>query len=233
MAVKEKAHYQTSFFERLSYGLYLFGQNLFYYIVTTYTLTFLLNAGVSEVVAGTILLVPKIWDAVNDPIFGVIMDKVKFKHGRFIPWLRVSLFLIPLATIFLFSMPFSIPTAWKIAWVIIGYVLWDTGYTMCDAPVYALSTSLTDSVPERTVILTYGRLFATIGAVLSTAVIPMLYGENGANLGWSMTAVLISLVAFVFMIPICFVGKERCHTKLEESPTLKQLWDGLRATNIC
>ena len=92
-------------FERFTYVLFFAGQLIFNTLVGSFILTYLLNLGVNEVLAGSILLVPKIWDAVNDTLFGFIIDKVRFRKGRFLPWIRISSFLMPLSVIFLFSEP--------------------------------------------------------------------------------------------------------------------------------
>ena len=102
---KRKIGWQTSKVERLSYYLFFAGQLIFNTIVMTYVLTLLLNNGVNEVLAGTIILAPKIWDAINDTLFGFIVDKVRFKGGKYLPWIKLSAILMPIATIFLFSVP--------------------------------------------------------------------------------------------------------------------------------
>jgi GPH family glycoside/pentoside/hexuronide:cation symporter len=215
-----KLGWQTTRGERLSYGLYFVGQNIFYMLVSSFTALFLLNRGLSETVIAAILLVPKVWDAVNDPIFGVILDKVRFRRGRFIPWLRISWLLIPASTVFLFALPDSLPRGAKIAWAIIGYVFWDMSYTMCDAPIFALSTSMSSVVQERTSILAFGRLCATATAVVITLVIEATY----ISLGWPTLAVILSIASMLLMLPILVVGRERSHARSEKEPTILEMF---------
>lgn len=213
----------TTFMEKLSYGLYFTGQNLLYIIVSSYTSLFLINHGLNEALIAAVLIVPKIWDAVNDPIFGVIVDKVKFKKGRFLPWLRISWAFIPLATIFFFSMPTHLPEGVKVAWAVIGYVLWDTGYTMCDAPIFALSTSMSPYPEERTAILSFGRLCATVGGIAATLGVEAVYMKTG----WSLLSIILSAAAMLLMLPILIVGKERSHAEIEKTSSLKDIVYGL------
>ena len=124
---KHKSNWQTSKVERLSYYLFFAGQLIFNTIVTSYVLILLLNNGVSEVLAGTIILAPKIWDAVNDTLFGFVVDKLRLKGGRFLPWIKLSAIIMPLATIFLFSVPEVLSVTGKCVWIVIGYILWDAG----------------------------------------------------------------------------------------------------------
>ena len=82
---KTKKNWRTSKGERIAYAMYFAGQLIFHTIVNSFLLVYLLNAGINEVLAGSILLLPKIWDAVNDTLFGLLVDKVRFKSGRFTP----------------------------------------------------------------------------------------------------------------------------------------------------
>lgn len=213
--------------ERFTYVLFFAGQLISNALVGSFILTYLLNLGIGEVMAGSILLLPKVWDAVNDTLFGFIVDKVKFKKGRFLPWIRISSVLMPLAVIFLFSVPTGLNATMKCAWVILGYILWDTCYTMSDAPIYALSTSMTNNMDERTSILSYRGISGAIGGLATAIVVPLLYGSNGANLGWMKTAVVMGVVAAVCMLPASFVVKERFHGEIEEEVGFKELLQGL------
>ena len=224
---KHKTGWLTSKGERLSYYLFFAGQLIFNTIVMSYVLTLLLNNGVNEVLAGAIILAPKIWDAVNDTLFGFVVDKVRFKGGRFLPWIKVSAILMPLATIFLFSVPGSLSVTGKCIWIVIGYILWDTSYTISDTPIYALSTSMTNNMDERTTILSLRGVTGAIGGLLAAVLIPLLYGQNGANLGWSVTAIIVSVIGLACMLPVGFVAKERFDAEKEEEASFKELFAAL------
>ena len=224
---KHKEGWLTSKGERLSYYLFFAGQLIFNTIVMSYVLTLLLNNGVNEVLAGAIILAPKIWDAINDTLFGFIIDKVRFKGGRFLPWIKLSAILMPLATVFLFSVPGSLSVTGKCIWIVIGYVLWDTSYTISDTPIYALSTSMTNNMDERTTILSLRGVTGAIGGLLAAVLIPLLYGQNGANLGWSVTAIIVSVIGLACMLPVGFVAKERFDAEKEEEASFKELFTAL------
>lgn len=224
---KHKNDWQTSKVERLSYYLFFAGQLIFNTIVTSYVLILLLNNGVNEVLAGTIILAPKIWDAVNDTLFGFVVDKLRLKGGRFLPWIKLSAIIMPLATIFLFSVPEILSMTGKCVWIVIGYILWDAGYTISDTPIYALSTSMTNNMDERTTILSLRGVTGAIGGLLASIMIPLLYGKNGANLGWSVTSILVSVIGFVCMLPVGFLAKERFNGEKEDEASFKELFSAL------
>ena len=224
---KHKIGWQTTKKERLSYYLFFSGQLIFNTIVMSFVLVLLLNIGMNEILAGTIILAPKIWDAVNDTLFGFVVDRIHLKGGRFLPWIKLSAIIMPIATIFLFSVPDSMGVTGKCVWVIVGYILWDTGYTISDTPIYALSTSMTNNMDERTTILSFRGITGAIGGLLASIIIPLLYGSNGVNLGWPVTAIVISVIGFVCMLPVGFCAKERFHEEQAEEATFKELFSAL------
>lgn len=214
---------QTSKRERFSYYLYFFGQNLFYMIIASYVSLFLLNHGIPEALAASVIFAPQIWDVINDIIFGRIVDKCHMKGGKFLPWLKISWVLIPLTTIFIFCMPKELSIAGKCAWVIIGYCLWSVAYTMCDTPIYALSTAMTDRVEERNSILSIGRVVGTAASVIATLAIEGLYSD----MGWPLLSICLSVVSMAMMFPILIFGKERSHVSADSAHTLKEMFAAL------
>ena len=205
---------QTTRLERAAYSAYFFGQNIFYVIIATYVSTFLLNMGMTEALAAVVCLAPQIWDIINDIVFGIIVDKVNLKGGKFLPWLKISWIFIPVTTLMLFFMPEGMSQGKMAAWVIVAYSLWSVAYTMCDTPIFALSTAMSEYVRERTAILSVGRVFATVGAIVGTLGIEALYG----NVGWRNTALICSGLSMLCMFPILILGKER--SKVDRGPSI-------------
>lgn len=199
--------------EKASYGLYFFGQNVFYMLLYLYMNTYFTDVGISAAAVAGIALVVKVWDAVNDPLFGGIVDKVKFKKGKFVPWLRISLVGIPLSTILIFSIPTGISPVAKIVWAVVGYVLWDTAYTICDVPIFGLVTTMTDDQNERTTLNALGRVCGLSAAIIVAIIIPVFRNMLG---GWSSTVIMLSLMGALTMLPICITAKERTVPKVEE-----------------
>lgn len=79
----------------------------------------------------------KAWDAVNDPIFGNLVDKINFRKGKHLSWLRIAAIAIPLSTFLLFIVPASVRGQAKIIWSGAAYILWDMNCTLCDVPFNA------------------------------------------------------------------------------------------------
>lgn len=209
----------TSRAERSSYGIYFFGQLVLFMMVSSFFQLYLTNMGISAVVVGGVFIFAKIWDAINDPLFGIIVDKTRFQGGKYTPWVKLSTLLIPLATIFMFAIPAGISAQAKTIWAMAAYVLWDTAYTMCDVPIFALATAMTPQVQERNKLYALNRFFCMLGGLVVVIIVPMLY----PNIGWLATAVIVGLMGLVSMAPIGFVAKERVQVEAEKSPSLKEL----------
>ena len=147
--------------ERLSYYLYFCGQNAIYNLVASFLTTYLMLSIGGLVKTAGIMLAVKVWDAVNDAIFGVLFDKVKFKSGKkFVPWLRISLVFIPLTTVMLFAIPNNFSENAKLIWLAVSYILWDTAYTLCDVPIFGIITSMSENIDERNSIISYKQIWA-------------------------------------------------------------------------
>lgn len=203
---KKNATYMTTGGERASYGLYFVGQNIFYIFVYFFLSVYLLDAGISAMTVTAILLVVKIWDAINDPIFGGLVDKIRFKKGVFLPWLRISLIFIPISTVLMFAIPSGLPLGGKVAWAIITYMMWDTAYTICDVPIFGLVTTMTDVQRERTSLQSIGRVCAQIASLFIAVGVPSVREAIG---GWLPTIFILAIAALITMFPICFKAKER------------------------
>ena len=209
--------FTTKLGERVSYWSYFVGQNIFYNVVTTFMATYLMMNGIDLGKIAVVTLIVKIWDAVNDPMFGIIFDKIKFKNGqKCLPWLKLSVGLVPITTVLLFIIPSGMAQSGKLIWFMIAYLLWDSSYTVCDVPIYSMVTTMTDNINERNTLMSLGRLFSGAGMGLSGMLCTLLVSEK-VGLSFSPTVILLSVLGLLFMIPLCFAGKERnYHGELED-----------------
>ncbi len=224
------AGYMTTPRERKSYWTYFVGQNIYYCITASFISTYLAMQGVSLTKVALVLLVVKIWDAINDPLFGFLFDRIQFKNGqKSLPWLRVSTALMPIVTIAIFSIPGALSENGKLLWFGVTYVLWDTVYTLTDAPAYAMLNTMTDNLQERTQLLSINRIYSGLGQGLYGVLLTVLISEKvGLSATW--TIVLLSVLSTVFMIPLCVNCRERNYhpADAEERFTFRQMWHYLK-----
>jgi len=219
--------YMTTFKERLSYWTYFVGQNVYYNITFIYLSAYLAMQGIALWKVSLVLLVVKVWDAVNDPIFGYIFDRVKFKNGlKSLPWLRIAVALIPIVTIAVFTIPSGFSETGKLIWFAVAYLLWDTVYTLTDVPAYSMLNTMTDNLGERNLLLSVNRVFSGAGYLLCVVVMPLLIGHS-----YALAVIVLSVFSGLTMVPLCVFCRERnYHPELDDGDfSFKQMFTYLRS----
>lgn len=211
--------------EHVTYNIFWLGQNIMWGFVSSYLASYLnMGLGLDPIKAAAVLLGPRIWDAVNDTIFGYVVDRYRFKNGQqFMPWIKIGTFGIGIVGIALFAIPKSMPDIGKIIWFVLAYVIFDALYTFLDAPAFAMSTVMTDDIQERTAFISGNKLFAMLGGVIATVAV----GVFTENFGWSISAIIFCGVGNLLMVPYLFKGQERrkqTEQEKEEKFTFKQMF---------
>ncbi len=222
--------YMTTKKERYSYWTYFIGQNIYYNITAAFISTYLAMQGIDLAKVAMVLLAVKVWDAINDPLFGYIFDKVKFKNGqKSLPWLRIATALIPVVTIILFSIPSGLSQTGKLIWFGTAYVLWDTVYTLTDVPAYAMLNTMTDNLSERNLLLSVNRVFSGGGVLIYGVVLPLLISES-VGMSATMAVAILSVFSALTMVPLSVNCKERNYKPEEEDENFspKQMFLYLR-----
>ena len=220
--------YQTGRKERIAYCLFFLGQNILWGYAG-YVETFLTDIGIAAATAAAILLVPKLWDAVNDVIFGYIVDRHTFKNGqKFIPWIRIGTTAVGITTVAMFAIPGTMEQSQKILWFLVAYVLFDISYTIQDAPAFALTTVMTSDVQERSSIIAGGKLWSMVGGVIATVLVPLVR----PNLGWFGACIVFVAVSVGMMLPLLFGAKERSAAEAEENPSFREMLRYLKSNKF-
>ena len=172
--------------EALAYGVAGFGQNFICTIIGSYLTIFLTDAllfGAEGVTIGSVagsmavaylMLGTRIFDALNDPIMGSIVDRTRTKWGKCRPYLKWMAIPIAVMTIACFLPVFQAKASTSFVIVGIIYVLWSVAYTVADVPYWGLSTCLTNDTVVRGNILTVARMFCTVGAGIVTVFVPII-----------------------------------------------------------
>ena len=169
--------------EAISYSICGFGQNLISAIVSSY-LTYYLTNGllIASAAVGYIMLGTRIYDALNDPIMGTIVDHTHTRWGKSRPYVLFASIPIAILTLMCFlpyelwGLPFgNAADGYKtIATVTVFYVLWYMAYTAVDVPYWSLATSMTSNTFQRGTMLTIARLLCTAGSGVVSIIVPQL-----------------------------------------------------------
>ena len=207
---------EATFFEKAGYGFGDMASSMFWKIFSYYLPFFYSNVfGLSLAHAGTLLLITKLYDAVSDPVMGMIADRTQTRWGKYRPYLLWCAIPFAICGVLTFTTP-DAGYGFKLAYAYITYILMMTAYTAINVPYGAMLGVLTPDSREKTVFSSYRMFFAYGGSFVALAIFEPLqkfFQNMGPEVStadswqWSMAVVgAICAVLFVF----CFaMTKER------------------------
>lgn len=179
--------------------------------------------GLSLASTGLLLFITRIWDAVSDPIVGVIVDRTESRYGKYRPYLLWVAIPFAVAGCLLFTTPTWGETG-KLIWAYVTYILMTTVYSVINVPYAAMLCVVTPDSDDRTVFSCYRMFFAFVGSFFAMfAWDPLCYlfahGDSVRSLlnGWLYAMVAIGLIGLcMFMISFAFT-REHIHVKSTSS----------------
>ncbi len=194
--------------ERNGYLVGMFGQNLIYNIVATGLYFYFQNVICLPAMAlGWIMAIARIWDAINDPMMGTIVDKTRTKWGKCRPYLIIFPGIIGVVTILTFingNYAEASSAAQKVlivAWAAVSYIAWGMCFTVCDIPLWGITSLMTEDENDRGKLLGWARIAAGVGGigVLIVQVAQALAGvfNNDMQKAFIVTAVIFTIIASV------------------------------------
>ena len=216
--------------EGISYSLCGFGQNLICTVIGSYLTVFMTDAiGFKALPVAFLMLFARIFDALNDPIMGSIVDRTRTKWGKCRPYLKWMAIPIAILTIICF-LPIYPNNPGGFAAICVVYVIWSMVYTVADVPYWGLSTAMSNDTYRRGNLLTIARLFCTAGAGLVTVITPVITDNmtqgldpvaKGDMLKWIYF--VIAIVCCVVAVPLFFLGFKNTterNVSMENPPSL-------------
>ncbi|MCH5191530.1 MAG: MFS transporter [Oscillospiraceae bacterium] len=170
--------------ESASYLVGMMGQTMIYNIIgAALSLYYTDVAMVDIAVVGLIFTVARVWDAINDPIAGVIVEKTKSKYGKSRPWLRFIPYPIAIVTTLLFIPLSSWPMGARIAYLVVMYFLWSPFYTLGDIPLWSLPSRMVPDEARRTKLISSARFIGGFGAIVTAIYAPIKNALGKIDLG--------------------------------------------------
>ena len=160
---------------------------------------------------GTMFLIAKIWDGINDPIMGVIVDKTRSKMGKMRPYLLWASIPYAACTILMFINFRGMSIVGKIVFMYVTYILFSTVGTAVEVPLQGLPAVVSPNVDERTKIISISRILGSIGEQSALVLISfgLLVTNDNYEFTYTGTAVVIGVIAPIFMVISALVLRER------------------------
>lgn len=211
--------------EKIGYSLGDAASNIFFQTFILFITFFYTNVvGLSAVAVGTMSLITKMWDAINDPMMGMIADRTNTRWGKFRPY--ILLFAIPFGIlgVLTFTTP-NLSVTGKLIYAYITYTLLMMAYTIVNVPYSALMGVMTPNSNERTVLSTF-RFFAAFSAALlvqySVLRLVGVFGKDNPAVGWQWAMGILSTLAVILLFITFFTTKERVHPPKGQKTSFKQ-----------
>lgn len=193
---------------KLAFGLGDFGFNLVWtgtslFLMYVYTDVF----GLSPIVAGAIYALALFWDAVTDPLMGMIADRTRTRWGRYRPWIAIGAVPLAASYVLAFWNPGFEGVA-LVAWVAFTHCLLRTFYTIAGIPFSSLQARLTSDANERATLAGFRMMGAAMGGLSVAFVTPIMVSRAGPGaeatgyLFAALAAAVLAIVIFAYVVAV-------------------------------
>ena len=214
----------------IPFGVGTIGRDMVYSLISMfliYYLTEVLNLSNAALGAVTIIMViARVFDALNDPVMGVVVDNTKSKWGKFKPWIAIGAFASGILTVLLFT-DFKLGDTAFIVFFAVTYLLWGIAWTINDISYWSMLPALSTDQKQREKIGAFARICANLGlALVVVGVLPgtSMLGDTfeSPQLGFFAFAIIVVVIMWIGQLITLFGVKEKKKTfKQEESTNLK------------
>lgn len=203
--------------EKIGYGLGDMSTSMFWKIFSFYLPIFYSDVfGLPLSAAATLMLVTRLWDAVSDPMMGVIADRTKSRSGKYRPYLLWMAIPFAVAGCLLFTTPDFTATG-KLIWAYVTYILMMTVYTAVNVPYSSMLAVITRDSNEKTVFSSYRMFFAYTGSFIALfAWEPLCHffeskhsGSFAVQSGWQNAMFVLAVVCIVLFFSCYKMTRER------------------------
>lgn len=186
--------------DKIGYAFGDMGCNFSFQLVSSYMYLFYIQCiGLSAKHWAWIIIVSKVWDAVNDVIIGSMVDRTHIgKKSKFMPWISIGSIGLVVFSIMIFTPVSGFSDAGKILWCLLSYCLWSVAYTMINVPYGSLHSVITDDPKQRTTLSTFRSIGAALPAVLVMILPKVVYKDN------VLSSERLFIVSIVFSVAAFF-----------------------------
>jgi glycoside/pentoside/hexuronide:cation symporter, GPH family len=221
----QAASEKLSIKEKVGYALGDTAANLIFQTMVMFQLVFYTDTfGISAISAGTILIVVRVFDAIFDPIMGIVADRTKTRWGKFRPWIVWTAIPFGVMGFLTFVTP-DLSIGGKLIYAYTTYILLMMVYSMNNLPYSALSGVMTGDLGERTSLSSYRFVFAMIAQlIIQGFALPMVnyFGQGNSAKGYQFTMGIFSALAIVLFFITFSTTKERIQPAPNQKASVKE-----------
>ncbi len=225
-----------------TYSLGGIGRDMIYQLVATFLIVYIQFSGLNLTpqqfsVVGVLLVIGRVFDAINDPMMGGIVENTRSRWGKFKPWILIGALMTGVVVISLFTYRPINPDTGSAGWsfvIFFGfiYIFWTIFYTMNDIPYWSLLPNLSREKKDRDQIAMLVVVFAGVGAFLANAIVSFTTVGNAVK-GYRFIA--IGFVIFFIMCTLLTVIGVReprdSNPHNQEKVTVKQMFRSIKSND--
>ena len=208
------------------FGLGTVGRDAVYTLISMYFITHLTEVvGLSDAhlaIIGGLMVVFRVFDALNDPVMGTIVDNTKTRWGKFKPWIIFGSVTAGILSILLFS-DLGLSDGWYVAVFSILYLLWGMAYTTNDISYWSLMPAISKDQKVREGVGAIARICANVGmfaVVVLYTMVPDLFGMAPKQAYQLFAVILVVLMWFFQAFTVLGVREDRSELKNQEHTSL-------------
>lgn len=186
---------------------------------------------VPPAVAGAALLVGKVWDTINDPLFGWVTDRTRSRWGRHRVYLIYGALPLAVVSAAVWMVPPGLSPVAAFLWIAITYTLFDTLMTLVQLPYQAMAANLTRDYDERTSLTAFASLGALIGFFAGSVLMPVLVrAAPDARTGYALAGACFGLAAGIAVAVVAWRVREPVADEAPAKADAAPAWDSVRRT---
>lgn len=235
MATKSKTDGLT-WKHKVGYAMGDLGGCMTFALMGSYVTRYYVNVlKVDTVILATLLLIWNVWDAVNDPMMGALMDKIFAKHknpkGKFRPWLLRATPLLAITSVVFWTVPTFFEGTAMLVVLFFCKILYEGCYTMFNIPMGSLLSAMANTDKERATLSSARGFGSMIGNIIPTIIFPVLlqmYGDTN-SIGYGIGAVICAAIGFVFCFLHYYWTEER---NIPAAAVTEDKGDNIKFTDI-
>jgi glycoside/pentoside/hexuronide:cation symporter, GPH family len=216
--------------EKVGYALGDTAANFIFQTMVMFQLAFYTDTfGITAAAAGTLLVVVRVWDAIFDPIMGIVADKTKTRWGKFRPWILWTAVPFGIMGFLAFVTP-DFSAGGKLMYAYITYIVLMMVYSANNLPYSALSGVMTGDLGERTSLSSYRFVFAMLAQlIIQGLALPMVsyFGQGNSAQGYQYTMAIFSTLAVLLFFITFSTTKERIQPDPAQKASIKQHYGDL------
>lgn len=193
--------------------------------------------GLAPIVVSTIMIIARIWDAINDPMMGAIAERTRSRWGRFRPYIAFGAPILAIASVLTFTNPFGGSSTAGVIWAGATYIIAGMIYTLTNIPYGALAAVMSEDANQRNQINSSRNIGMNAGMAIVNALSPILllaFSAKGAEVadskGYLMTVIVYGIVSIPMFLVVFFTARENVkplessmNRKFSFSETIKNL----------